>query len=256
MKLFYSSVIALLIIFLIAGCSGKRSSGKQASSEADTISVPDTGFTGIKKYYSNNRLIKEVTFRNSIRQGEMKTYYAGGQLFQTFWYENGLREDSSRYYYLEGQVFRATPYKHDTIDGVQVQYYRTGKVKARIRFIKGLRAPDLQEYTSDGRPVRGYPEIIYNLTDNYNTAGRVKVDLELSNKSTRVKFYRGEFTGGVFDTTRCVRINTIDGKAVVNLRKTSSPQQDYLGVIGVITTDFGNKYLAYKKIELPYKDLK
>jgi hypothetical protein len=28
------------------------------------FSTPDTGFTGIRKYSSGNKLIKEVTFRN------------------------------------------------------------------------------------------------------------------------------------------------------------------------------------------------
>ena len=226
------------------------------ASETDTVTVPDTGFTGIKKYFSGTRIVKEVTFKNGIRQGEMKSYYAGGQLYQRLWYEKGLREDSVRQYYLEGQVFRSTPYKHDTVEGIQKQYYRTGKLKARIGYHKGLRTPLLEEFNQDGKLIKAYPEIVFSITDNYKSTGRVRINLELSDKSDRVKFFRGDFTNGLYDTTKCIRIKASDGKAFIDLRKSGSPQKDYVGVIGEVITNFSNRHLAYKKIDLPYKDLK
>jgi len=256
MKIFTSSFLTILILLMASGCSGKGRSGKGAVSETDTITVPDTGYTGIKQYYSANRLFSEVTFKNGIRHGEMKTYYPGGQLYQTFWYENGLREDSASWHYLEGQVFRLTPYKHDTIDGIQKQFYRTGKIKARIGYARGFRTPLLEEFSQTGARVGGYPGIAFSFTDNYSTTGRFRISLELTDKGTKVNFYRGEFTAGVFDSTKCVRLRTTDGKAVIDLRKTDSSQNDYIGVVGEILTPFGNRYLTYKKLELPYKDLK
>ncbi|MFZ0282793.1 MAG: hypothetical protein WAL29_14170 [Bacteroidales bacterium] len=256
MKNFTVLFSLIMIIMLASGCLGRGTAKNESSDGADTITVPDTGFTGIKQYSDGIRIIKEVTFENGVRQGEMKSFYAGGQLYQSFWYEKGLREDSARWYYVEGQVFRSTPYKHDTIDGIQVQYYRTGRVKAKIKYIKGFRAPFLEEYTQQGRLVTGYPEIIFSLTDNYNSTGKLRVNLELSDKSPKVKFYRGDFTNGVFDSTRCVRLKVTNGKAYIDLRKSGSPQQDYIAVIGEAVTGYGNRYLAYKKIDLPYKDLK
>lgn len=251
------SVSILLVLLLAAGCSGKGSS-KKGSGElsADTVAVPDTGFTGIKKYFSNDLLIKEVTFKNGIQEGEMKSYYQGGQLNQTIWYENGLREDSVRKYYLEGQIFRTTPYKHDTIDGTQIQYYLNGRVKAKLHYIKGLRTPLLEEYTRDGKLIKNYPEIVFTLSDNYSTTGKVRINLELTDKSRKVNFYRGEFTNGVFDTAKCKIIPAVNEKIYLDLRKSGTPQPEYIGIIGAILTDFGNRYLTYKRIELPYKDLK
>ena len=138
------SVLLLFLFIIVAGCAGKGSAKKESMAVTDTLTVPDTGYTGIKKYYSGNLLLKEVTFKNGVRQWETKTYYQGGQLYQTFWYENGLREDSARWYYLEGQLFRSTPMKHDTVDGTQNQYYRNGRLKAKINYIKGLRSPILE----------------------------------------------------------------------------------------------------------------
>jgi len=250
------SVLILFLFILAAGCSGKRSLKKEPIAATDKLAVPDTGYTGIKQYYSGNFLLKEVTFKNGIRQGETKTYYQGGQLYQTFWYENGLREDSAKWYYLEGQVFRSTPMKHDTIDGTQKQYYRNGRLKAKINFIKGLRSPIIEEYNQNGKLISDYPEIVFNINDSYNTSGKISINLGLSDKSKKVKFYCGEFTGGVFDTVKCKRIKSVNGKTFLDLRKSGTPQPDYIGIIAVFPTDFGNNYLAYKKIDLPYKDLK
>ena len=249
-------MLALAGALLLPGCGGKGKGSKDTAALADTLQVPDTGYTGIKQYFSGDRLLKEITFKNGIRHGETKTYYQGGQLYQTFWYENGLREDSARWYYPGGQVFRSTPYNRDTIDGIQQQYYRTGRIKARIGFIKGLRTPYIEEFTSTGRKMTDYPDIVYNITDNYASSGKVRITLELSNKSERVRFYRGGFSGGVFDTSKYVLINTVDGKGIIDLRKNGSSQTGKVIVIAEAITDFGNKYLTQVEIDLPYGDLR
>jgi hypothetical protein len=251
-----SLIILLFLIVTTFGCRNRSTTAENLISAADTVTVPDTGYTGIKKYYSGDNLIKEVTFKNGVRNGEMRTFYAGGQLYQTFTYINGLREDSARWYYLEGQVFRSTPYIHDTIDGTQIQYYRNGRVKAKLKYVKGLRAPFLEEYTLNGKLITGYPEIDYTIVDNYKTTGRIRVKLALKGKPSKVDFFRGEFTNGVFDTIRCKRIKSVNGIGSVDLIKTEFQQPDYLGIIASIRTEMGNNYLTYRKIELPYKDLK
>jgi len=254
MKIFAVPLITATLIIAAAGCTG-RGSLKEPKIETEAIAVPDTGYTGIMKYYSGDRLFKEVTFRNGIMEGEMKTYYSGGQLNQKYWYENGLREDSARWYYLEGQVFRSTPMKHDTIDGTQIQYYRNGRRKAEINYRKGFRTPVIKEYTRDGKLITGYPELIYSINDNYGTTGKVRINLELTDKTKKVKFFRGEFTNGVFDTTKVTRINPVKGMTFLDLKKSGIPQPDSIGIIASILTDFGNNYLYATKISLPYKDL-
>lgn len=256
MKKASNQVLVLLLLLIMAGCGGKGSLKKSQDSGIDTTSVPDTGFTGIKQYFSRDVLVKESTFRNGVLNGETKTYYGGGQLNQTFWYENGIREDSSRKYYLEGQVFRSTPYRHDTIHGTQVQYYRSGGVRARLNYYKGKRTPELEEYDRNGRLLKDYPELVYTLDDNYATSGKVRINLGITDEKRRVKFYRGGFTDGVFDTTIIKLIPEVKGKAFIDLMKSGTPQPDYVDVIAAIVTDFGNNYLTYKKIPLPYNDLK
>lgn len=256
MKISYNILITLAIAGFVAACAGRGSADREQINPADTISVPDTGFTGIRQYFSNEKLFQEVTFRNGIRQGLTKGFYQGGQLRVTFWYENGIRQDSSKWYYTEGQLFRSTPYKNDTIDGIQVQYYRDGRKRARIGYEKGLRTPFLEEYERNGRKVQGYPEIVVNTTDDYSTKGSYRIDLSLSDNSKQAKFFRGEFIDGRYDTTRIEPVKTTDGKATIILRKTGTPGQNYIGIISEKITNFGNKHLGYKRIDLPYNDLK
>lgn len=256
MRTTISFSVIILSCLIMAGCSGNTRKGRNVSSAADTISVPDTGYTGIKQYFSNQHLLKEITFKNSIREGLMKTYYQGGQLYQTFWYENGMREDSAVWYYVEGQPFRTTPYVHDTIHGIQKQYYRTGKVKARIGYEKGLRTTLFEEYDMNGRLFQGYPEIVTEINDEYETKGTFTINLSMSDNDEKVKFYNGEFTEGRFDTLKINPVQTVGGKASLVLRKSGSVQKNYTGIIAEFITPFGNRKLEYKKIDLPYNDLK
>lgn len=255
MRIFSGSLLLVLTISLITGCNGKGNAKKESLSVSDSISVPDTGYTGIRKYMSGKYLVKEVTFNNGVREGLMKSYYMTGELRQTFWYENGLREDSSMFYYQQGQKFRATPYKRDTVDGIQKQYYRTGRLKAKLGYSKGLRTTFFQEYTPEGQLVGGYPSLIVNIVDNYKIKGVYKISLNLSEKSTKVTYYRANLSNGLFDTAHLEKIKMIKGIGTIDLKKTGSQKPSSVVVIAQILTNFHNNILIYKKIELPYNDL-
>jgi hypothetical protein len=221
----------------------------------DTIAVPDTGFTGIKQFMSKSIIVRETSFKNGVRHGLSKSFYPSGNVRQTFWYENDLREDSAKWYYEGGQVFRTTPYKNDTVDGIQKQYYNTGRLKANLGYKKGFRTPFLEEFTQEGKLITGYPELIVSIRDDYKSKGVYRISLELSDKKAKVEYYRGEFSNGVFDTTQYKSINIIKGIGHLDLKKTGSPTTGSVGVLASILTNFGNKNLVYKKIELPYNDL-
>ncbi|HKK40839.1 MAG TPA: hypothetical protein VJ963_00425 [Bacteroidales bacterium] len=253
----FSFALALTIIIMaFSSCKGKKPAPVEAQPVEDTVAAkPDTGFTGIKKLMSGRYIVSETTYKNGIEQGLKKTFYMSGKVRMTFWYENGLRQDSSVWYYEEGQVFRVTPYINDTINGTQTQYYRTGEVKAILKYRKGLRVPFLEEYTRDGKLIKNYPELQIKTTDNYNTNGTYHITLSLSNKAQRVKYFRGNYTNGLFDTTRLEKIRTAKGIGSLSLKKTSQAHGGSVDVIAEILTNFGNNLLVHKKISLPYNDL-
>jgi hypothetical protein len=255
MKILTGSVLLIFSVSLIIGCSGKGHAKKESQAISDTVTVPDTGYTGIKQYMSRKVLVKEVTFKNGVREGMMKSFYQTGEVRQTFWYEKGLREDSARWYYLEGQLFRTTPYRRDTADGIQKQFYRSGKVKAKIGYSKGLRTTFIQEFTPEGKLIGSYPSLVVNISDNYKAKGIYRLSLELSNKSADVRYWRGDLSNNLFDTAHCIKINVIKGVGNLDLKKTSSAKPASVGVIAEVLTGLGNKLLVYKKIDLPYNDL-
>jgi hypothetical protein len=253
----FSVTLLLLISLLSLTCCNRNKSAKQNSqTDVDTISVPDTGFTGIKQGMSGRYIVNEITYKNGVRNGLMKTFYESGKLRQTFWFVNGVRQDSAKWYYEEGQVYRSTPYKNDTIDGVQKQYYRTGKIKAKLTFIKGFRTQKLEEFTPEGKIVSGYPDLIVSSTDEYKTKGQYRIILSLTDKSPDVIYYRGDFSGGVYDTSKYVRIKVVNGIGTLTLKKSKTAGKESVNVIASVLTNFSNRYLIHKKIDLPYNDLK
>ena len=255
MRVIFKIALFCLPFLLIVNC-GRRTNVKNESIPEDTLTVADTGFTGIRRYFSgNNQLSYETTLKNGVRHGLTKSYYADGQVRQTFWYENGLREDSAKWYTAEGQLFRSTPYKNDTIHGTQVQYFRNGRTRAKIGFEKGLRNFFFEEYMSNGRLITNYPDVIIKTRDNYNTNGTYNISLELSDASTNVLYFRGDFSKGVYDTTAVVPIRIVNGAGNLALRKSSAQTKPYVEILASILTNYGNRYLLVKQIDLPYNDL-
>jgi antitoxin component YwqK of YwqJK toxin-antitoxin module len=258
MKTNASILIFLILLSFFAGCLNKGPKNISSDNENidDTITVPDTGFTGIKQSFSGNRLVKEVTYKNSIRQGLMKTYYADGLLYQTFWYENGLRQDTAKWYFEDGRVFRKTPFKDDSAHGIQIQYYKTGVVRAKLSFVNGVRTPYLEEFTSDGKKFTGYPDLVIRTKDDYDQNGTYKIFLELTNKTIKATYYRGEYIDGLYYPKKYVKLNNSETTGYLELKKSGSSGNNYVGIIAEISTQIGNKYLVYKKIDLPHNDLK
>ncbi|HLN21429.1 MAG TPA: hypothetical protein VK213_10095 [Bacteroidales bacterium] len=254
MKLHY--IIFTVIITFFAGCSGSPGSKTDVSTPVDTVVVPDTGFTGIKQFMSGQYKVSEVTFKNGVRQGLTKTFYRSGKLQRTFWYESGLRQDSSCWFYEEGQLFRTTPFINDTINGIQKQFYRTGELKAELGYSGGLRTLYFKEYSRDGKLISNYPELLIKTEDKYNINGTYNITLSLSDLNNDVKFYRGDIVNGVYDTTKVEKIRKSGNTGLLGLRKKPAVNNDSVGIIAEILTNFGNRLIVYKKLELPYKDLK
>jgi len=258
MKNYSILIIVLILISANGGCLNKGNKNSSAKNEnlTDTSTVADTGFTGIKQYYSSKLLAREVTFKNGVKHGLMKTYLENGQLYQSFWYENGVREDTAKWYFEDGKVFRATPFKNDSMNGTQIQYYRNGKVRAKLNFVNGIRTPYLEEFTSDGKKINDYPDLVIRMKDDLNQNGTYKIFLELTNKTIKATYYKGEYIDGLFHPKKYKKLNNTETTGYLELKKSGNPGNNYVGIIAEISTALGNKYLVYKKIDLPYNDLR
>lgn len=220
----------------------------------DTIVAAE--FTGVKRFMSGEKLIKEVTFKNGIREGLNKNYYDDGRLKSTIWYSNNLKSDTARWYYPDGKVYRSTPYTSDKINGVQKKFHKNGSIMAEIPYKMGLRTPGLREYYDNGLPVKGMPSILTELNDSYyKSDGKFRVLLRLSNESTDVEFFQGSLVDGAFDPSVSKKVTISSGMGFVELNRDRDRGRNYVDIIAVYTTRFNNKEILTKRVRLPYNDL-
>jgi hypothetical protein len=256
MKNLISSVLIVTIFIALEGCASKGGQKKNSEPDVDTSTVADTGFTGIKQFYSKNFLSYEAEYKNGVRNGLMKTYYQSGKLRQTFHYVNGMREDTAIWYHEDGVIFRKTAFKRDSMNGMQIQYYKSGKVRARLEYVDGLRKPYLEEFREDGRKITTYPVVVIKTKDDYNLNGTYKISLQLDKPDVKVTFYRGDYIDGLFVPKKLKKLNNSETTGYLELTKGNAPGPGYAGVIAEINTTLGNKMLVYNKISLPYNDLR
>lgn len=243
-------ILLVLSVLILAGCLNKESDENREKKKAEKDNVE------VRKYYDNGKLVKEVTFKNNIRNGICRNYYDDGRLKRTIWYENGTREDTAKWYYREGMVYRATPYSNDKIHGIQTKYYKGGRVQATIPYKNGLRMQGLVEYLPDGRMVENYPSITSNIRDLTGTSQNVvRVFTRLSNESVNVKFYAGSLIDGTFNPEKCRDITTSSGMGYVELKPDNENGKGYIDIIALYSTRFRNTKIITTRINLPHNNL-
>lgn len=247
-----TSIIVTLILIVAASCgggTGESGGRKKAGNE------PDTGYTGIKNYIRNDIKVKEVTFRNGVREGLTRTFYMGGVVEQEIPYEGGKKNGLAKWFYPDAKLFRVTPYVNDTISGTQIQYYKNGNVKAKLEYVDGKRKPGLEEYNMDGSMVTGYPEVTYRTEDLYGEKGLYKLFVEMSDMAENVKYYRGDLEHGLVDIDSVTPLLQTETTGYVDLKRTPGHHADSVVIIAGYLTRFGNRLYYRKAIPLPYKDL-
>ncbi len=238
---FYSCLIITLIAS-VTGC--KTSKGeKEIASTTETNSGKEDGFTGVKPFYQDGTLLKEVTYRNGIRNGLTTTYYPNGMIRQTIFYTNEIKTDTARWYYTTGELYRITPYANDSINGTQIQYFRGGAVKAKMSFVNSVPKNDLVEYHQSGRIINEYPSIKYRISDTPSSEGIINIYLDLSNGSRSATWYSGSLTDGLFIESNCRRLPVAGDSGLLQLQRGSIKGK--ISVIAVYPTAYANaKYLS------------
>jgi hypothetical protein len=243
-----------MAIMVISSCKHIIPPKENKADIRDTINVDE--FTGVKKFYDQERLVKDITYKKGVKEGICHNYYEDGRLKSTIIYSNNLKTDTAKWYYPEGMVYRATPYKDDKINGIQTKYYKSGRKQAELPYVNSLRTPGLKEYYENGSEVDGIPSIETDINDAYyNSHGIVRLILKLSNSSKNVKFYKGSLIDGAFDEEKCKDITISSGMGYIELAKNDTTGRGYVDVIAVYTTRFRNKEIITMRVKLPYNNL-
>ena len=244
---------ASIIILVASACTG--GTGREGGARNREGNVADTGYTGVKNYIRDNIKLKEVYYKNGVKEGITRTFYKGGALEQEIPYSADKKNGEARWFYPDGKLFRVTPYVNDTIHGDQVQYYKSGRVKARLSYIDGKRLPGLEEFMMDGRKVTDYPGLRYRVNDRYVDRGGYKVFIEFTDMAENAKFYRGDYVNGLVDIDSLELLMQTATTGYLDLQKTPGHKADSAVVIASYLTQFGNRLYYRLAIPLPYKDL-
>lgn len=251
------TIITLLLTAVVAASSCRHiiPQGEEQNQQASDTAVSEN-YTGIKKYYNEGRLVKEISYREGLKNGICNNYYDDGRLKRTIIYNNNLKTDTAKWYYPEGMVYRSTPYVDDMIHGVQTKYYKNGRKQAEMPYNMGLRMPGLKEYHDDGRELTGTPSVTSDITDSrWQEEGILRVIVRLDNGSANVKFYRGALINGAFDPEQCQDITISSGMGFTELKRSDSGGKNYVDIIAVYTTRFRNREIIATRIRLPYNNL-
>lgn len=244
----------LLTVVITSSCKHIIPPKENKADIKDTINVAE--FTGVKKFYDNERLVKDITYKKGVKEGICHNYYEDGRLKSTIIYSNNLKTDTAKWYYPEGKVYRATPYQNDKINGIQTKYYKNGRKQAELPYIMGFRTPGLKEYYEDGREVGAIPSIETEINDSYyNSHGMIRIIFKLSNDSKNVQFYRGALTNGAFDESKCTEITISSGMGYLEMKKDDNSGKGYVDIIAVYTTRFRNREIITSRIKLPHNNL-
>jgi len=244
---------AAIIMILASACGG--GAGQEGSGRKKDVQEADTGYTGIKNYIKDNIKLKEVTYKNGIREGMTRTFYKGGQLEQEIPYSGDSKNGEAKWFYTDGKLFRTTPFVNDTIHGDQVQYYKNGGVKARLSYTDGKRHPSLEEFLMSGEKVTDYPALRYRVNDRYAERGLYKIFVEFDNMAENGKFYRGDYINGLVDLDSLNPMLQTVTTGYLDLQKRPGHKADSVVVIASYLTQFGNRLYYRLAIPLPYKDL-
>lgn len=247
-----AEILLTLLIVATASCSGPGASGE---GKKRARHVADTGYTGIENVYKDNIKVKEVEYKNGVRDGVTRIFYKGGVLEQEIFYSAGKKDGTAKWYYPDGKLFRTTPYVNDTINGSQIQYYKSGKIKARLDYVNGLRVPGLEENTINGIRITDYPGVTYRVSDEIASKGVFKIFVEMSDMSENVKFYRGDFTDGLMDLTKVTPLLQNATTGYLDLKRSAGQNADSVIIIASYLTNYGNRLYLRLAVPLPYKDL-
>ncbi len=248
-----TSIGITLIILITASCGG--GTGDAGGGRKKAGHVADTGYTGVRSYIRDDVKVREVEFKNGIREGLTRTFYKGGVIEQEIPYAGGKKNGEARWYYPDSKLFRVTPYVNDTIHGAQVQYYKSGRVKAKLDYMNGKRLPGLEEYNMNGEKVTGYPGIVFRTNDRYEERGMFKLFIEMTDLSENVKYYRGDLVDGLVDLDSVKPLLQTATTGYLDLLKTQGHHADSVVVIAAYLTGYGNRLYYRLAIPLKYKDL-
>lgn len=244
----------LLIFFVALACS-PRKTPKEESAEDVTINAD--GSKTLRSFFKNKKVKSEVTYRDGLRNGIARSYDDGGNLTLEMNYVNDKREGESKRFYTGGAIFQTTQYRNDVMEGKQLKFRSDGRPLSEARYENDYPCLGLMEYFDNGKPRTKFPDLIIKPIDRIAASGQYTLELSMSSKVTRVKFYTGKLTpsGCLSDSNNGVLMD--ETRRVGIVKYVLFPGQfimEELNVVAVVETGNGNSYVCQKAFNVAIKN--
>lgn len=232
---------AFFLFLTIFSCHQKKESSVK---EKDNV---------VRSYARDGKLKTEISMKSGLKDGICKNYYSNGKVSLEMTYEAGKRHGWAKRYYETGILYQETEYKNDKIDGIRKKYWEDGKLMSEEHFVDDFPCNSLKEYQTDGSMKMEYPTIIITPVDRLREEGSYVLNLSLSNKSKRVKYYKGKLSPSGCLTGGLEPLLVDSGTGIGQVRYYLSPgafQMEEVHVIAAFETSMRNTFLAQKSYNL------
>ena len=216
-------------------------------------SLDKKGLRVARQYWKKGGELKtEITYKGKKKHGPAKSYYRDGKLRQELHYLNNVKHGDVITYYENGNKYQITPYVNGQLEGVRKKYRMDGRLVAEVPYHKGKACRGLKEYLLNDQVKKGYPKIVVKEIDNTIKDNQFIVEISVSDKSKKVKYYIGKI-----DESGCIAEDAVRFQSqrpgVLQLKYRLAPGMflmEELNIIAVIETKLGNPYITQHKYNL------
>ncbi|MBL7872364.1 MAG: hypothetical protein JNM78_12180 [Cyclobacteriaceae bacterium] len=240
-------IIALLALLCFSCIPGK----KEKEDKKDTSKE---GAKIIRSTYSNGKPKAEIPYKDGKKNGLSKSFDKEGKISLELPYLNDKREGQSKKYYEGGkQLYQTTEYKDDLMHGIQTKYRENGDVLSEAQYENNFPCLNLKEYYKDNTLKKEYPKIIVTPIDKLESHGVYQLQISMSEKVRKVKYYTGKLTpsgcisGELYNILLNEQAKT--GQLSYNLGPGGFVMEE-LNIIAVVETIYGNSYITQRKYNL------
>jgi antitoxin component YwqK of YwqJK toxin-antitoxin module len=132
-----------------------------------------------KQFYPDGKVLSEITYRGSKKEGPAKYYYQNGNVEITCIYKNDKLDGLFEKFYPDGRIQEKTNYKNGKKHGVSETFYENASAQIYAEFQNDTLHGKYVEYYANGKPKleafynHGKYDGEWNFYDNYgNLTGK------------------------------------------------------------------------------------
>lgn len=240
-------LIGFVLPMLLWGCQKSPSQQEAPATQNDSVRV-------VRTKHANGKIKAEIPYRDKKKHGLSRSFDDQGHPLLELPYVNDKRHGQSKRYYAGGKrLYQTTEYQDDKMHGWQRRYREDGKIMSEARYENDFACTDLREYHTDHSLKTNYPKIVIKTIDQLETRGRYVVEVSVSQRVRKVKFYLGKLTatGCMSDQLEHIRLDETrqTGILVYDLVPGQFLMEE-INIVAAVETPHGNTAILQKRYPL------